>query len=267
MVKKVIGVVSLLIVGIGVFLALFHPSEGYQFSAANEKQQKTEKAAVSQPLASKTAKSDTKKQQAKSDLPKGISTKDWDLVLVNQDHAVTAAPTDLAQIGNYEVDSRITAPYNEMAQAAAAAQVNLVIVSGYRSISYQETLFQESVNAALAKGMTQAQAEKEALHLRTKPGHSEHNTGLAMDVVDDQWAAAHTDLDASFGQTKAGQWLKENAPKYGFVIRYPDGKNKITKVDYEPWHLRYVGKESALYMQQHSLCLEEYLDKVSKEAK
>jgi D-alanyl-D-alanine carboxypeptidase len=98
----------------------------------------------------------------------------------------------------------------------------------------------------------------------TKPGLSEHHTGLALDVLDTEWYNQGNMLDEAFGETEAGKWLAENVCHYGFVIRYEKGKEKITGINYEPWHIRYVGKENAEYMYQNKLVLEEYIDQLKK---
>ena len=86
------------------------------------------------------------------------------------------------------------------------------------------------------------------------PGTSEHETGLAADIV----TPSYQRLDAGYAGTKAAKWLLENAASYGFVLRYPEDKTEITGIDYEPWHYRYVGVEAAKEIMAQGLCLEEY---------
>ena len=86
------------------------------------------------------------------------------------------------------------------------------------------------------------------------PGTSEHETGLAADIV----TPSYQRLDAGYAGTKAARWLLENAASYGFVLRYPEDKTEITGIDYEPWHYRYVGVEAAKEIMAQGLCLEEY---------
>ena len=113
--------------------------------------------------------------------------------------------------------------------------------SGYRSYSYQKTLYNNYVKK---HGVAVADT------FSAKPGHSEHQTGLAFDVGK---------VSDNFGLTKAGIWLSKNAHLYGFIIRYPKGKQTITGYKYEPWHIRYLGKEIATKVYESGLCLEEYL--------
>ena len=88
----------------------------------------------------------------------------------------------------------------------------------------------------------------------TVPGSSEHQIGLAVDII----TADYTSLDEGFGDTPAGKWLAENSCKYGFILRYPQGKEEITSIEYEPWHFRYVGTEAATVITENDICLEEF---------
>lgn len=119
--------------------------------------------------------------------------------------------------------------------------------SGYRSYERQAEVF---------NGHTSRLGKKEAKRVSAVPGQSEHQTGLAMDVTA---ASVDFELTQAFGDTKEGQWLKENAHEFGFIIRYEKGKEEITGYDYEPWHLRYVDKEVAKVIKENDLTLEEYL--------
>lgn len=125
-------------------------------------------------------------------------------------------------------------------------KIELKAVSGYRAYGTQKAIFDR--NAKL-KG------EAEANRTSAIPGQSEHQTGLAMDISS---SSANYALEPSFGKTKEGKWLAKNAPKFGFVIRYLKGKEKITGYSYEPWHVRYVGKELAQEVSAKDLTLEEF---------
>lgn len=128
--------------------------------------------------------------------------------------------------------------------------IELIAVSGFRSYSRQQEIFNvEKEN----KG------EEEALQAVALPGKSEHQTGLAMDVT-----SRSVGIKEEFSETKEGEWVKENAHRAGFIIRYPKGKESITGYQYEPWHLRYVGKEKASVIYENELTLEEYFQKVKK---
>ena len=127
-----------------------------------------------------------------------------------------------------------------MQQDAAKQGIKLEIISGFRSYQTQQNTYNGWVN----------QYGKEyADTISARPGHSEHQSGLAMDV---------NSLKFAFADTKEGIWLAENCWKYGFIIRYPEGKEDITGYKYEPWHIRYLGKELAKKVYDSGLCLEEY---------
>ena len=98
-------------------------------------------------------------------------------------------------------------------------------------------------------------AYKQASQAVTVPGSSEHQIGLAVDIITD----GYTSLDEGFGDTKAGKWLAENSADYGFILRYPAGKEEITSIEYEPWHFRYVGKDVAKEIMSKGITFEEYL--------
>lgn len=125
----------------------------------------------------------------------------------------------------------------EMFVAAKSQNIRLVAISGYRSYSRQSTLYK---NALSTYGNNQIGT--------ARPGESEHQSGLAMDL---------NSISQSFQYTKEGKWLAQNAHYYGFIIRYPKGKSHITGYMYEPWHVRYVGKELATYCYTNNLTLEE----------
>ncbi|MGP4038307.1 M15 family metallopeptidase [Gracilibacillus sp. D59] len=129
---------------------------------------------------------------------------------------------------------------------AKGAGLELVAVSGYRSYDRQKQLYESNVAA---------NGQEHADKFSAKPGTSEHQTGLAMDVAS---AALVSVLEQSFIETNEGQWLKDHAHEHGFIIRYPEGKEDITGYSYEPWHLRYVGKEIATEIYQSKITLEEY---------
>lgn len=131
-------------------------------------------------------------------------------------------------------------------QAGEKEGVELYGVSGYRSYARQKEIYDKNI-------ATRGQAATDAVS--AKPGSSEHQTGLTIDV---SARSVNFRLDQSFGDTKEGRWLAENAHLYGFIIRYPYGKSEITGYSYEPWHIRFVGKAVAAYLYENELTLEEY---------
>lgn len=134
----------------------------------------------------------------------------------------------------------------ELFRAAEEAGVELVAVSGYRSYERQQETYQSALKRKGAASTSRYNA---------RPGQSEHQTGLAMDVSS---PSVDCQLNESFGQTEAGQWLKKHAAEFGFIIRYEKGKEEVTGYSYEPWHIRYVGKELANILKQKELTMEEY---------
>lgn len=138
-------------------------------------------------------------------------------------------------------DSTALSALNQLQAAANAAGYSMPLLSGYRSYSYQENLYNSYV-AKYGVALTDT--------FSARPGHSEHQTGLAFDVGK---------ISDSYGETSAGIWLKENCAQYGFIIRYLRGKEYITGYKYEPWHIRYVGVDHATAIMQQGITLEEYL--------
>ncbi|KON87550.1 peptidase M15 [Sporosarcina globispora] len=130
--------------------------------------------------------------------------------------------------------------------------VELFAVSGYRSFTRQSQVFEAEVSRV---------GKEKAVQAVAIPGSSEHQTGLTMDISS---RSANLELSEEFGETKEGKWLAENAYRYGFILRYPKGKEAITGYKYEPWHFRYVGTEAAKVIYEKKWTLEEYFDIVKK---
>jgi D-alanyl-D-alanine carboxypeptidase len=139
----------------------------------------------------------------------------------------------------------------ELFDAAKADGIELRAVSGYRSYDRQKTIYENNVRT---KG------EAEANRVSAVPGTSEHQTGLTIDVSS---PSAGNALEEAFGHTEEGQWLARRAPEFGYIIRYPDGAEDITGYVYEPWHIRYVGKDLAPDIADSGLTLEEYFDEAN----
>lgn len=188
---------------------------------------------------------------------------DWRMVLVNpnvklpDDYTVETETADAAT--GKELQTEAAEAYRQMAKAAEADGVSLMLCSGYRSVEYQQGLFDKKVEQCLSEGLSQEDAEIKAATIVAAPGHSEHNTGLAADIV----TPDHQMLDTAFEQTPAFAWLSQHAAEYGFILRYPRDKTAITGIIYEPWHYRYVGVDNAAAILQSGGCLEEYLAKLT----
>ena len=187
---------------------------------------------------------------------------DWRLMLINKQHPIpadysfTLGPIKTMK-GTMKCDERIIEDLLSMIQDAGDEGINLAICSPYRDMNRQKVLFNRKIKTYMASDMTYMEAYKLASQTVTVPGASEHQVGLAIDIVADYYL----NLDEGFAETEAGIWLAENCAEYGFVLRYPKGKEYITSIEFEPWHFRYVGKEAAGIMMEEGLCLEEFWEK------
>lgn len=187
-----------------------------------------------------------------------FSKDDWKLLLVNKQHTI---PDDyeftLGTIkGSMRCDERIIEPLTQMFAAAKEDGVNLVVCSPYRDMARQEYLFERKVKGFLKTGMSYMDAYKTASITVTVPGASEHQVGLAVDIISDTYSS----LDEGFADTPAGKWLAEHSWEYGFILRYPLGKEEITGIQYEPWHFRYVGVDAAKIITEDGITLEEFVE-------
>ena len=186
---------------------------------------------------------------------------DWRLILVNKQHPI---PDDyelkLGSIntprGRMKCDRRIISDLNKMFENAKEEGINLVVCSPYRPSSRQDYLFDKKVKKYIKQGNSYMDAYYLTAQAITIPGASEHEIGLALDIVSDKYSG----LNEGFGASDAGIWLEKQCKEYGFVIRYPLGKESITGIEFEPWHFRYVGKKAAKVMKEQNLCLEEFTE-------
>ena len=134
--------------------------------------------------------------------------------------------------------------------------LSFLVASGYRTKEKQMQLVEEEIIKNQSFGMTYEEAYEDAMLTVAPTGYSEHETGLAVDIV----AVANQRLDETQEYTRENQWLRENCYKYGFILRYPKDKEDITGFSYESWHFRYVGKEAAKEITLKGITLEEYLE-------
>ncbi|MBR4760594.1 MAG: M15 family metallopeptidase [Lachnospiraceae bacterium] len=182
---------------------------------------------------------------------------EWRLILVNKQHPIPNNYIfETGRIHNgLMVDERITGALDDMLSAAKEDGVLLLVISPYRSREKQQRLFDEKVSRSMRHGSSYLDAFRETAQAVTIPGSSEHEIGLAVDLT----TKKHITLDAAYADSEGGIWLKEHCAEYGFILRYPEGKEDITGIEFEPWHFRYVGKETAAYIMEHDLTLEEYV--------
>ena len=157
----------------------------------------------------------------------------------------------------HRVDSRCYEAYMEMINACKAAGYSPVNCSSYRTQETQQSLYDNKVQRLISSGMSEDEAKAEAAKAVAIPGTSEHQLGLAVDLVD----ANMQDLTSAQESTETQKWLMANSWRYGFIHRYPNGKTDITGIIYEPWHYRYVGKDAAQEIFNRDITLEEYLGK------
>lgn len=159
----------------------------------------------------------------------------------------TYVPAPLTRVNGERLRAEAADAYKQFTKSAKSAGVNVVPISGYRSYGQQQNLYEDYV---ARYGLETAE------DLAARPGYSEHQTGLAMDVGNPGGVCA---LQACFADTPVGRWAAQEGWKYGFIIRYPAGKETTTGYAYEPWHLRYVGVELATDMRTQGIAtLEEY---------
>lgn len=208
-------------------------------------------------------------QQAKLDLESSfyenvitVSNGDSKLVLVNKNYALDSsyAPSDLVLPNvlalGHEQNKTIylreeASQHLEQLFSAAEQEAGLIFLarSGYRSYETQVSLYQRYVDQ---------NGQEAADRFSARAGHSEHQTGLAIDVTAD---SVNGQLTTEFGKTAEGIWLKDNAHRFGYIIRYLEGRESETGYQYEPWHIRYVGVEAATEIYQNNWILEQYLNK------
>ncbi|HLS67305.1 MAG TPA: D-alanyl-D-alanine carboxypeptidase family protein [Pseudogracilibacillus sp.] len=181
------------------------------------------------------------------------------LALVNKSYALPGdyEPNDLV-VPDVRFPFTEDDPKKQLREQAARALENmfaqaeedgiiLYAQSGYRSYDRQDAIFASNVAQ---------HGEEHANTFSARPGESEHQTGLVMDITSE---SVQFELVTDFGETEEGKWVAEHAAQFGFIIRYPEGKEEITKYQYEPWHLRYVGEKAATEITEQQITLEEYL--------
>lgn len=203
---------------------------------------------VRENVADSDARETAEQQEFRSD--------DWRLVLINKQNSIPEDYTfQLGTIrGSMQCDKRILEDLLAMLEAAEKDGVNLTICSPYRDLEYQKMLFNRKIKRYMNRGMSYMEAYQLSSQAVTVPGASEHQIGLALDIVCNDYMS----LDEGFGDTKAGKWLAANSGRFGFILRYPEGKENITGIEYEPWHFRYVGKAAAPVIMEQGITLEEF---------
>ncbi|MFV0556910.1 MAG: M15 family metallopeptidase [Lactovum sp.] len=214
--------------------------------------QKIEQSSVS----SKQDKSSEKEEKTLLDQ---VKKSDWELVLVNLANPKEEMNPELTLVGNIEVDSRIAQNVLDFHSAAQEVDSAVHFISGYRSVDYQAQIFEGYVEQTMAANPDWTEDEARAQVMRTSqpPGSSEHQTGLAVDMS--------TVDELNTEDPVVAEQIAAIAPEYGFILRFPEWGSESTGIDYEDWHFRYVGVETAKYITENQLTLETFLEQVINE--
>lgn len=180
-------------------------------------------------------------------------SEEWNLIVVNRWNELPENySVELTELSNgQKIDSRIYPALQEMFDAARAEGIYPIVREGYRTAEEQQEILDDKIQAYINEGYSRARAEKTAQEWVALPGTSEHQLGFAVDINADK---------SKCSNERVYEWLAENAYKYGFILRYPAGKQEITGTSYEPWHYRYVGEEVAEEIYEQGICLEEYFE-------
>lgn len=228
--------------------------------------QSSEKTSSAEPAPVKEVSSEPP-QIVDGELPQG-AVSDWNLILLNYgENNKIDKELDIKKVkfDSQYVDERASDAYKNMYAAAKTANITLFLRSGYRSIKTQQVNYNANVQRELKRGNNQEEAIRLTNQYYTVPGHSEHHTGLAFDLLTPEYHKDIYTLDERFAKTDAYSWLVANCAEYGFILRYPKDKTEVTSINFEPWHYRYVGVEHAKYIMANSLCLEEYISLLTEQ--
>lgn len=203
--------------------------------------------------ASSDTAADTSDQTSGSTADNTTTSSDWRLLLVNSTHPLADDySVDLTELRNGQsVDTRILSDLQEMFDAARSEDIYPIVSDAYRTREDQQTLMDDVIQNYEDEGYSSEEASSKAEQVIAKPGTSEHETGLAIDIAGDDDYDQDTD--------SVLEWMNGNAYKYGFILRYPSGKESVTGAEAENDHYRYVGKEAAKVIHDQGICLEEYL--------
>ncbi len=209
--------------------------------------------------AAASAEENARVEQLKKDAENGL------FILINKDSYVSEdyCADDLAPIKYYAEDrdpqwrymrAEAADHFHQMVEAARADGIDFVMTTAYRSYGFQSILWNNAIN--------RYGSEEAANTLVAKPGQSEHQSGLAVDISS---AENNYQLTENFGNTEAGKWVAAHAAEYGFILRYPADKTDLTGYSFEPWHVRYVGKTAAEEITEQGIVFEEYVEQLKDE--
>ena len=199
--------------------------------------------------------------QLLTDLPKEVDVDSAQYQLVNKLNPLLTEPVmDFAYASSGKpYNAAITDAYTALIDAAASAGYTLSTISAHRTIAYQAQNVENGFQDYLAQGYSESEARDLTNAYFAPAEASEHSTGLAFDWLGTEWTGIGGSLDEAYADQPSAQWLSENAQDYGFILRYPQGKEQVTGYSFEPWHYRYVGVEAAQYITKYDITLEEFL--------
>lgn len=228
------------------------PEDGQQEAVGSQEEEREPSQEEVQSVSGNTIKSE--EEQPPEDVPDRSG-----ILLVNKHNKL---PEDyevelkrMPDKSNYAAEAAYQ-PLCDMVQDARREGLYLEICSSYRSVGRQKELFEEDMGMLVRQGYSYLEAYDEVAKETMPPGYSEHSSGLAFDIV----SLGYQMLDENQEDTAENQWLQEHCAEYGFILRYPKGKEDITGVSYESWHYRYVGIEAAEYIMEKGITLEEFLE-------
>lgn len=206
-----------------------------------------------------TFDSEFQEEMREEQTKKAVDKKADHWVLVNKENVLPEAygvELHLLKCGQYVAEDIYEDLKNMLFDGERQVKgLSFLVASGYRTSTKQKNLLEEEIAKNIAAGMEQEQARKDALMTVAPAGYSEHETGLCVDIV----AKTNQRLDDTQERTAENKWLQEHCAEYGFILRYPKGKEDITGFSYESWHFRYVGKEAAKAITEQGITLEEWL--------
>lgn len=184
--------------------------------------------------------------------PPAVDVSSWEFMLANPSTSISEyVPPQLVTLEGQQFDSRILEPLKAFVQAARNEGLSVYLSSGYRSYSEQAANF---IRVCQNNGITDGKDSK-GFYITLPAGYSEHQSGLCCDITDRYYATKNRTIE----ETALYKWMSVHCQEYGFIVRYPDGKEEITEIMYEPWHFRYVGTDVAEYIMANGLTLEEFL--------
>ncbi|GMR70310.1 M15 family metallopeptidase [Aerococcus viridans] len=199
--------------------------------------------------------------QLLADLPKEVDVDSAQYQLVNKLNPLLTEPVmDFAYASSGKpYNAAITDAYTALIDGTTNAGYTLATISAHRTISYQAQNVENGFQAYLAQGYSESEARDLTNAYFAPAEASEHSTGLAFDWLGTEWTGIGGSLDEAYADQPSAQWLSANAQDYGFILRYPQGKEQVTGYSFEPWHYRYVGVEAAQYITKYDITLEEFL--------